>query len=273
MALPSYGKNGWSGGDSRTLYTFRDKRTGSVTVRPGGDARGVGPECDVRVATKAEAEAHWQNPLHSGWKTEHSSMDRSEGTTMAKVGDRYYNSGDHANNPEEMVVVADVGGGYFKLRGTKSGRETTVPKELLGTDRLKKMDLTEVCLPDGTEIKTDPSGDEARAGNFALYAISAQCPYCHKKVSMSAGSLGNHRAPGGVCDGAGKRVQALEQGRAVLAFSWTKPGDRVRYKGKSGPQWEGTVLKPTKQGSLVYTVRWDSGSESDVSQANVDVIR
>jgi hypothetical protein len=28
----------------------------------------VGPEVDVRVATRAEAEEHWQDPLHAGWK-------------------------------------------------------------------------------------------------------------------------------------------------------------------------------------------------------------
>lgn len=33
-----------------------------------------GPEADVRVATRTEAEEHWQNPLHAGWKVaEHSS--------------------------------------------------------------------------------------------------------------------------------------------------------------------------------------------------------
>lgn len=65
----------WSGGDKNTLYAFTDKNTGKTFVRPGGGSRassmmnGIGPEAEVRVATKDEAEAHWQNPLHSGWKT------------------------------------------------------------------------------------------------------------------------------------------------------------------------------------------------------------
>lgn len=62
------------GGDNRTLYAFTDKRTGSVGVFPGG-GRGKkllmhwGPEAKVRVATRAEAEKHWQKPLHRGWTT------------------------------------------------------------------------------------------------------------------------------------------------------------------------------------------------------------
>jgi len=73
VAPPSYDEqHGWMGGDSKTLYAFTDKRTGKVTVRPGG-GRGkpglhhIGPEASVRVATRAEAEAHWQDPLHPGW--------------------------------------------------------------------------------------------------------------------------------------------------------------------------------------------------------------
>lgn len=80
--LPKYtAERGWRGGDSHTLYSFRDKRTGHVVVRPGntrgadpafrrlsGSFKGVGPEVDVNVATRGEAEEHWQHPLHAGWK-------------------------------------------------------------------------------------------------------------------------------------------------------------------------------------------------------------
>lgn len=62
--------NGWTGGDSRTLYTITDTRTGTVVVRPGDSMNGIGPAVDIRVATRAEAEEHWQCPLHSGWKVE-----------------------------------------------------------------------------------------------------------------------------------------------------------------------------------------------------------
>lgn len=68
----------WTGGDSHTLYTFTDTHGGTgekfKVVRPGGGSRassymkGIGPNAEVRVATKAEAEQHWQSPLHSGWK-------------------------------------------------------------------------------------------------------------------------------------------------------------------------------------------------------------
>lgn len=65
----------WTGGDKDTLYAFTDKATGKTFVRPGGGTKasslmnGIGPEATVRVATKSEAEEHWQAPLHSGWKT------------------------------------------------------------------------------------------------------------------------------------------------------------------------------------------------------------
>lgn len=72
--LPRYTeKHGWVGGDSRTLYAFTDRRTGQVSVHPGGGPKRkllmrVGPEVDVRIASRSEAEEHWQNPLHMGWK-------------------------------------------------------------------------------------------------------------------------------------------------------------------------------------------------------------
>jgi hypothetical protein len=64
-------RHGWRGGDSRTLYAFTDRRTGKLyAVRPGGRtiADAGGPEADVRLATRAEAERLWQSPLHAGWR-------------------------------------------------------------------------------------------------------------------------------------------------------------------------------------------------------------
>lgn len=75
MALPQYSeKRGWVGGNNRTLYAFTDKRTGAVAVHPGGGPGKKllmhwGPEARVRTATRAEAEKHWQKPLHPGWTT------------------------------------------------------------------------------------------------------------------------------------------------------------------------------------------------------------
>lgn len=48
---------GWTGGDSRTLYTVTDLRTGQQTVRPGWNLERVGPVVDIRIATQAEADA------------------------------------------------------------------------------------------------------------------------------------------------------------------------------------------------------------------------
>jgi hypothetical protein len=74
-SLPRYDerRGRWIGGDSRTLYTFTGIRTGGVGVYPGGGAgkhllMNWGPEATVRAATRAEAEEHWQSPLHIGWK-------------------------------------------------------------------------------------------------------------------------------------------------------------------------------------------------------------
>lgn len=60
-------KRGWVGGMGTALYAVTDKRTGVLQVRPGDWMAGIGPEVDIRVATKVEAETHWQNPLHTGW--------------------------------------------------------------------------------------------------------------------------------------------------------------------------------------------------------------
>lgn len=61
-------ETGWAGGDDRTLYAVTDKRTGRVTVRPAYLFAGVGPEVTIAVATRSQAEADWQAPLHAGWK-------------------------------------------------------------------------------------------------------------------------------------------------------------------------------------------------------------
>jgi hypothetical protein len=70
--LPHYDKRngkGWIGGDPRTLYAFVDQRTGATTVCPGGgQACGIGPAATARVATRREAEEHWQYPLNPGWR-------------------------------------------------------------------------------------------------------------------------------------------------------------------------------------------------------------
>jgi len=67
--IPTYSeRHGWRGGDKDTLYAITDKRTGNVMVRPVRDMHAVGPDVDVRVATRDEAEQHWQRPLNSGWK-------------------------------------------------------------------------------------------------------------------------------------------------------------------------------------------------------------
>ena len=56
--------------DTRTLYAITDLRTGSVLVRPGGQfPTGMDPDAiNVKPATREQAEALWQKPLHAGWQ-------------------------------------------------------------------------------------------------------------------------------------------------------------------------------------------------------------
>ena len=58
----------WVGGDRRTLYIFTGRVTGLSAVYPGGSRFPFGPDVDIRLATRDEAERLWQSPLHSGWK-------------------------------------------------------------------------------------------------------------------------------------------------------------------------------------------------------------
>lgn len=45
----------------------------------------------------------------------------------------------------------------------------------------------------------------------------AKCPYCERKTACFAQRLGDHRVPGGVCDGSGKKFSSTDiAGRAVL---------------------------------------------------------
>lgn len=67
IAIPKYdSKRGWTGGDSRVVYAFTDRRTGVTKVAPVQHAESIGPEVEVRPATRMEA---WDNDYKSsGWK-------------------------------------------------------------------------------------------------------------------------------------------------------------------------------------------------------------
>ena len=47
----------WIGADSRTLYHVTDTLTGATSVRDGHGLKGVGPNADIRLATRGEADA------------------------------------------------------------------------------------------------------------------------------------------------------------------------------------------------------------------------
>ena len=123
-ALPRYTeRQGWIGGDSRTLYAFTDRRTGKVGVYPGGGGSNkkllmhVGPEADVRIATRAEAEDLWQSPL-KGWNVSEGSASHARkygpkatekiGKTMGefKRGKLKSSSGQKVKSRDQAIAIA-----------------------------------------------------------------------------------------------------------------------------------------------------------------------
>lgn len=69
IKLPIYDdRKGWHKADSHALYHFTDRRTKRTFVAPGDSLKGIGPEVDVRLASRSEGEALWQNPLNPSWK-------------------------------------------------------------------------------------------------------------------------------------------------------------------------------------------------------------
>jgi hypothetical protein len=72
VSLPRWSeKRGWHGGDRRTLYLFSLPRPDGViasNVYPGDRLpEAADHRSSVRVATRAEAEEMYQDPLHVGW--------------------------------------------------------------------------------------------------------------------------------------------------------------------------------------------------------------
>lgn len=164
------------------------------------------------------------------------------------------------------------------------------------------MDMVDVCLPDGTQVEIDPSGDEvsmARApktliakphsnggvlvvnpdgsdtyfmnrkkaldwadaagfhlvtpegrafqisGDEVSMARSATCPYCRKTVAMErGGSLGDHRAYDGFCDGSGRKVARFDSDkRAVFANMETFVAKAVGHTGNVLGEWEASSVE------------------------------
>lgn len=116
----------WHGGDSRTLYAFRDKRTHHVTVRPGGRGRthfsGIGPECEVNVATHDEAEANFQSPLHHGWKVREQYEIGSESHRYKQLLNSVTRIS-HFSNFEADALTREIGRAYKNNRINDEERE------------------------------------------------------------------------------------------------------------------------------------------------------
>jgi hypothetical protein len=70
------------------------------------------------------------------------------------------------------------------------------------------------------EIRRHPDAkpsDMSRPLDDVDLARTARCTYCRTAVSMSARTLGQHRATGGVCSGSGRRVASFDQyGQAIF---------------------------------------------------------
>lgn len=130
VTLPRYHeRRGWTGGDSKTLYILTDRRTGSVGVYPGGGTgkkllMNWGPEADVRVASRGEAEKHWQNPLHVGWKTSDGAVDEKRAAHTTKKTSPKKTS---PNKTSSQI------GYWIRSRGGPRSSWDIVPVYVLGT--------------------------------------------------------------------------------------------------------------------------------------------
>ncbi|MBK7823080.1 MAG: hypothetical protein IPJ61_19025 [Tessaracoccus sp.] len=120
--LPKYNarRGLWVGGDSRTLYTFTDQRTGHAFTKRPGEVHAAGPpDVSVRVATKAEGEAWW------GDEAEFKPFSASGWTTLGRLGP----SGAYAGKTNFQWLQRDVAGAL--RRHDCSGARTAVSKALL----------------------------------------------------------------------------------------------------------------------------------------------
>lgn len=119
VSLPRYDeRRGWVGGDSKTLYTFTAHRTGAVGVYPGGGAGKKllmhwGPEADVRLATRPEAEEHWQSPLHAGWNVQESGAHHA---TKRKYGPKAAEKVERTLHEWKRGTLRSGGGGKVTSR-------------------------------------------------------------------------------------------------------------------------------------------------------------
>lgn len=119
VGLPHYDeRRGWIGGDSRTLYALTDRRTGRVAVHPGGGGPGkklltyMGPEAQVRVATREEGEEHWQRPLPAGWNV----LDSSTHHATKKYGPKAAEKVERAMHEFKRGTLRSGSGGKVTSR-------------------------------------------------------------------------------------------------------------------------------------------------------------
>lgn len=120
--LPKYNarRGLWVGGDSRTLYTFTDQRTGHVFTKRPGEVHAAGPpDVSVRVATKAEGEAWW------GDEAEFKPFSASGWTTLGRLGP----SGSYAGKTNFQWLQRDVATAL--RRHDCGGARTLVAKAVL----------------------------------------------------------------------------------------------------------------------------------------------
>lgn len=131
-ALPKYNarRGLWVGGDSRTLYTFTDPATGRHRTTHGTRMSDgthfkhyridAGPNADVRVATRAEADAAGYTQGGGGW------------TTLGRLGP----SGSYAGKTNFQWLQRDVATAL--RRRDCGGARTLVAKAVLAARSSKE---------------------------------------------------------------------------------------------------------------------------------------
>lgn len=232
-----------------------DLKRGDRVRTPNGDVGTVESVASRYVVVKEDSGYAWRGLADDCSRLDAVHVPEREEQTMAKVGDRI-------RCPQcGSTVLVESRNGAPRL-GYHTSPKTGLTCDAVDSDATK-MDLTEVEIaPDGgVEVCVDPSGDEAAAAQYAVMsATSALCPYCSRSVSMSRGSLGEHRAHGGVCDGAGRRVSSFDAyGRAVLMAAADSRGQQINRGDRVRRHDDGSVGRVVEVGDDRLSVVWESG--------------
>ncbi|MEO9196310.1 MAG: hypothetical protein ABI445_21875 [Polyangia bacterium] len=113
------------------------------------------------------------------------------------------------------------------------------------------------------------STDHSRELDAVDMARDAKCPYCSKTVSMSARTLGDHRAVSGMCDGSRRAVSSFSRGVAVFASpqqDQVRPGSSTVQHLLTGKTY---TVADWRNAEGSATLRGSDGSTESVSGSDL----